>query len=252
MEKQTVLELIRRELPDVLQENEDLRDWVIQLTHRRYADRAETENRFDRLIEELKLDREENARRWDEHNRKADEKWDEQNRKWDEHNRKADEKWDEQNRKWDENQKVIREILNRLDVQEQKHNASIGALGARWGLYSEASFRNGLKAILEKSFGVKVDNVTEFDSEGRVFGHPDQVELDVIIYNGLLILCEIKSSLSKADIVAFKRKTDFYETKHQRTADRKLMISPMVDERARPFAEQAGIEIYSHSIDVQP
>jgi hypothetical protein len=227
MEKQTVLELIRRELPDVLQENEDLRDWVIQLTHRRYADRAETENRFDRLIEELKLDREENARRWDEHNRKADEKW-------------------------DENQKVIREMLNRLDMQEQKHSASIGALGARWGLYSEASFRNGLKAILEKSFGVKVDNVTEFDAEGRVFGHPDQVELDVIIYNGLLILCEIKSSLSKADIVAFKRKTDFYETKHQRTADRKLMISPMVDERARPFAEQAGIEIYSHSIDVQP
>jgi hypothetical protein len=227
MEKQTVLELIRRELPDVLQENEDLRDWVIQLTRRRYADRAETENRFDRLIEELKLDREENARRWDEHNRKADEKW-------------------------DENQKVIREMLNRLDMQEQKHNASIGALGARWGLYSEASFRNGLKAILEKSFGVKVDNVTEFDAEGRVFGHPDQVELDVIIYNGLLILCEIKSSLSKADIVTFKRKTDFYETKHQRTADRKLMISPMVDERARPFAEQAGIEIYSHSIDVQP
>ncbi|MEE6162383.1 DUF3782 domain-containing protein [Cylindrospermopsis raciborskii DSH] len=27
--------------------------------------------------------------------------------------------------------------------------------GSRWGLYSEASFRNGLKAILGQSFGVE-------------------------------------------------------------------------------------------------
>lgn len=32
----------------------------------------------------------------------------------------------------------------------------IGALGARWGLASEASFRDALKGILEKSLGVQV------------------------------------------------------------------------------------------------
>jgi len=75
-----------------------------------------------------------------------------------------------------------------LDVQEQKFNASISSLGARWGIYSEASFRSGLKAILEQSFGVTVKNFTEIDEEG--------------------------------------------------------------DERARQFAETDGIEVYSHSFDV--
>jgi hypothetical protein len=37
----------------------------------------------------------------------------------------------------------------------------------------------------------------------EVFGRPDQVELDIIIKNGDVILCEIKSSMSKADIYSF-------------------------------------------------
>jgi len=124
-------------------------------------------------------------------------------------------------------------------------------LGARWGIYTESSFRNGLKAILEKSFGVTVKNFTEIDEEGFVFGRKAQVELDVIIHNGLLILCEIKSSMSQSDIFIFSRKAEFYEKQHHQKVDRKLVISPMVDERARQFAETYGIEVYSHSLDVE-
>jgi hypothetical protein len=261
MEKQAVIDLIRQELPDILQSDEDMREWVIQLTRPRYADRLETESRFDRMLEQLKLDREESARQWneqsrklDEYIRKSDEKWEANQRKWEASNQKweaSNQKWEANNQKWEENHRIICKILDRIEKQEQKHNASIGALGARWGLSSEAAFRNGLKAILEKSFGVEVKNVTEYDAEGRVFGKPDQVELDVIIHNGLLILCEIKSSISKSDMVIFSHKTDFYEQKHDRKADRKLVISPMVDDRARPVAEREGIEIYSHSIDVK-
>ncbi|WP_143042756.1 DUF3782 domain-containing protein, partial [Cylindrospermopsis raciborskii] len=67
--------------------------------------------------------------------------------------------------------------------------SAIGAIGSRWGLYSEASFRNGLKAILGQSFGVEVLNLTLYDQEGEVFGRPEQVELDIIIKNGLTIVC---------------------------------------------------------------
>ncbi|MGQ9484847.1 MAG: DUF3782 domain-containing protein [Desulfosoma sp.] len=59
--------------------------------------------------------------------------------------------------------------METLKAQAQKHESSIGALGARWGLLSEASFRNGLKAILEESFGVEVRNVTEYDEKGGRF-----------------------------------------------------------------------------------
>lgn len=126
------------------------------------------------------------------------------------------------------------------------------AASARWGSYLEASFRNGLKAILEKSFGVEVLNINEYDETGEVFGHPDQVELDIIIQDGTLILCEIKSSISKSDMYAFEKKTIFYEKRHNQKVSRKLVISPMVDDQAKQVAQRLGIEVYSHADDVQP
>ena len=132
-----------------------------------------------------------------------------------------------------------------------KQERAVGALGARWGLQSEATFRNALAGILEKSFAVEVMNVTEYDDEGIVFGRPDQIELDVIIKNGVLILCELKSSMSKSDIHIFDRKVSFYEKKHHREANRKLVISPMIDHRAEPLAKKLGIECYSDSIEVE-
>jgi len=78
-----------------------------------------------------------------------------------------------------------------------------------------------------------------------VFGRPDQVELDVIIKNGLLIACEIKSSMDKAGLYIFSRKVDFYERKHQRKADRRLVITPFLDPRAAGLPEKLGIKVYA-------
>jgi len=237
MENQQIIELIRQELPGIMERHPDVRRWVLKLTRKQYPDKQETESRFDRLLDELRRDREENTR-----------KWEEQNRKWEEQNRK----WEEQNRKWDANQKVINDILAAIQAQARKHESSIGALGARWGLYSEQSFRHGLEAILEGSFGVEVLNVTDYDDAGEVFGHPDQVEVDVIIKDSMVIVCEIKSSMSKADLYTFERKAVFYEKRHGRKVTRKLVISPMVDDQARQAAERLGIEVYAHADDVRP
>jgi len=49
---------------------------------------------------------------------------------------------------------------------------------------------------------VQVINVTEYDDEGEVFGRPDQIELDLLIKNGLLIIGEIQSSISKSPILS--------------------------------------------------
>lgn len=43
------------------------------------------------------------------------------------------------------------------------------------------------------------------------------------------------------------RKKQFYEKRHQRKVDRVIVISPMVDPRAKPVAEKLGIEIYTYS-----
>lgn len=117
-------------------------------------------------------------------------------------------------------------------------------------MQSEKAFRDALAGILEQSFGVQVVNVNDYDDEGTVFGRPDQVELDVIIKNGLLLICELKSSIDKAGMYIFERKARFYEKRHQRTANQLIVISPMIDARARKVAERLGIETYGDSTEV--
>ena len=104
---------------------------------------------------------------------------------------------------------------------------------------------------MEKNFGVQVVNVNEYDDQGEVFGRPDQVELDVILKNGLLSICELKSSIDKAEMYIFERKARFYEKRHQRTANRLIVIAPMIDARAWKVAERLGIETYGDSTEVE-
>ena len=232
MNTESLKEAIKRELPEFLRTDQELRAYILELTRQEYAGRAETQDRFYDLLEELRRDREERTREWVEYK-------DFQNRKW-----------DEQNRKWDENQAGLRRIHEEIMLQALKHDRSIGALGSRWGLQSEKAFRDALAGILEKNFGVDVVNVNEYDDEGVVFGRPDQVELDVIIQNGLLLICELKSSIDKAGMYIFERKARYYEQRHQRTANRLIVISPMIDARARKVAERLGIETYGDSTEV--
>ena len=232
MNTESLKEAIKRELPEFLRTDQELRTYILELTRQEYAGRAETQDRFYDLLEELRRDREERTREWVEYK-------DVQNRKW-----------DEQNRKWDENQAGLRRIHEEIMLQALKHDRSIGALGSRWGLQSEKAFRDALAGILEKNFGVEVVNVNEYDDEGVVFGRPDQVELDVIIKNGLLLICELKSSIDKAGMYIFERKARYYEQRHQRTANRLIVISPMIDARARKVAERLGIETYGDSTEV--
>ena len=276
MNAESLKEAIKRELPGWLREDPDLRAYILQLTRQEYAGRAETQDRFYDILAELRRDREEQARKWDEQHREQNRKWDEQNRKWDEQNQQwkdftqeQNRKWDEQNRKWDEQNQQWKDFTQeqnrkweessqRFDrlheeimAQAKKHDRSIGALGARWGMRSEKAFRDALAGILEQNFGVQVLNVNEYDDEGVVFGRPDQVELDVIIKNGLLLICELKSSIDKAGMYIFERKARFYERRHQRQANRLIVISPMIDARAQQVAERLGIETYGDSIEVE-
>ena len=249
-----IRQLVREEVRRALIEDPEVRRAI------QAALRETPESRFDKLLEELRLAREEDSRRWAEHQAEEAKRWEEQklrwdeqvklwaeqNRRWAERQEEEAKRWEEENLRWKEDQKAIRAMLKRLD----EFDSRLGALGARWGLHSEEAFRSALQGILEESFGVQVINLREWDDSGEVFGRPDQVELDVIIYNSTLILCEIKSAVSKADIALFERKVQWYEKRHSRKADRRIVISPLADARAERFARELGIEIYSFARDV--
>nr|VFK67540.1 MAG: hypothetical protein BECKUNK1418G_GA0071005_11471 [Candidatus Kentron sp. UNK]VFK72741.1 MAG: hypothetical protein BECKUNK1418H_GA0071006_11361 [Candidatus Kentron sp. UNK] len=266
--KEETIRAIRDELPQLLQNDPSLSAHVFAVAREHFPTRVEMEDRFTRTLNELARVREEQTRKWKEQRAQDNRKWEEQNRKWDEQraqdNRKREEqtrkweeqraqdnrKWDEQNHKWEESNQKFEAVHREIIAQAKKHDRSIGALGSRWGLQTERAFRDALAGILVESFGVEVVNVNEFDDEGEVFGKPDQVELDIIVRNGLLIVCELKSSMDKSAMYTFERKVRFYEKHHQRKANRMIVISPMIEERARRVGKKLGIEMYADSLDV--
>jgi len=276
MTTESLKDTLKRELPNWLRDDPSFRDFILDLTRAAYADRRETGDRFQELLGELRRDRErqekawadnqaelkrmreEQAQKWADNQAELKrmreeqaQKWDEQNSKWEANQAELKRSREEQAKRWDDNQAELRRIHEEFMAQSQRYDRGIGALGSRWGLQSEKAFRDALAAILEKSFGVEVVNVTDYDDEGEVFGRPDQVELDVIITNGQLLICELKSSIDKAGMYSFERKARFYERRHGRQADRLLVISPMIDARAQKIAERLGIETYGDSTEVE-
>jgi len=155
-----------------------------------------------------------------------------------------------QSGKWMRNENEITKSRLSAEKSIQKYYTSLIALEAKFGLGSEATFRNALKGIL-KNFDVEVLDVTEYDDDGVVFDYPEQIELDIIIVNGKLIIAELKSSMSKPDMYTFYRKAKFYENRHDRKANHLIVISPMVDKKAEEVAEKLGIKIYSHAEDIE-
>jgi hypothetical protein len=120
--------------------------------------------------------------------------------------------------------------------------SQIGGLGARWGLQTEEAFRHGIRTILEE-VGFTIERFLTWDAAGEVFGHPEQVELDIVIQNGKAIVVEIKSSLDRANTYLFNRKVEFYTRHTGRQVDRKVVIASYADERAKEVAMRLGIEI---------
>jgi hypothetical protein len=275
--EQEIREIIRRELPRLITEDPELHNWVWTIVHEHGFSRAETESRFDKVLDEIRQSREElrrymeeSERRWQESERR----WKENERRWKENERR----WEESERRWEQNQQQIRELIKELQRQgeelqrqgkeiqrqgeelqrqvkeiqrvDRRIDQTIGALGARWGMMSEETFRNALRGILEENFGVKVERVQYKDESGEVFGRPDQVELDVVIYDDQMLVCEIKSSASRADVYTFERKVRSYEKRVGRKANRAILISPMIEDAE--LARTLGIEVYTRAEDVRP
>jgi len=100
-----VSETLKRELPILLCTDPDLRRHILDPTRREYARRQQTEDRFDRILEELRQDREAQERKWV----------------------KQDHKWEEQKRKWEESQIESRQVHKETMAQLRKHGRRISA-----------------------------------------------------------------------------------------------------------------------------
>jgi len=124
-------------------------------------------------------------------------------------------------------------------------NRHISALGARWGLMAEETFRESLRGILGRELGLKVERWKAFDEKGLVFGYPSEVEIDVAITDDKTILVEVSSHVKPSDVYMFKRKAELYAEKTGRKPGRLLMVTPFVDDKAIETSIKLGVEIYT-------
>ncbi|MEM7538918.1 MAG: DUF3782 domain-containing protein [Chloroflexota bacterium] len=136
----------------------------------------------------------------------------------------------------------IDDVENRLTHKMDQMNQQIRTdlrkemdrFGQRWGIRNEALFRNAMKALLEKSFGVSV--------ETKSLG-PDSEQFDVIISNGTHILIEI-SSTTKANVVKrMLRKRALYEEVTGHSVSRMLYLVSVISLSRGNALQANGIEV---------
>jgi hypothetical protein len=149
---------------------------------------------------------------------------------------------DEEIAKLRDEQIKLREDMNRGFMLMERH---ISALGARWGLLSEEAFREGIRGVVERELGLRVERWVKFDEEGFVYGYPSNVEVDVAIHNGRLILVEVKSHVRASDVYIFKRLAEFYERVEGRKPNRLVIVTPYADEKALEASLRLGVEVYT-------
>ncbi|MEA2074200.1 MAG: DUF3782 domain-containing protein [Euryarchaeota archaeon] len=136
----------------------------------------------------------------------------------------------------------------RMDFNEgmRAFQLRLDALGARWGIFAEEAFREGVKGIVESYFGGEVQKWVYEDKEGFVFGHPASVEVDLVIRDKEKehVVVEVKSSISRGDVTTLLRKGKLYE--HVKGVKPSLaIVSPFVEDNAMEDAEALGISVFS-------
>lgn len=124
----------------------------------------------------------------------------------------------------------LREDMKRLWL-------ALNALGARWGVFSEDAFRNGVRELL-KDAGYTVDRWVYYDDKGYVYGYPSEVELDIIIKDGRTLAVEITSALRRGDLQQIRRKVELFSTVTGRRVDAVYVITPFIHDR-NPDAVEA-------------
>jgi hypothetical protein len=123
----------------------------------------------------------------------------------------------------------------------------LDALGARWGIFAEEAFREGVKGIVAKYFGGEVRRWVHEDEAGEVFGHPASVEVDLLIRDTEQVLVEVKSSVSRGDLATLLRKGKLYE-QVEGVKPLLAIVSPYVEEEAVADARALGIALFTRLV----
>ena len=144
----------------------------------------------------------------------------------------------------------LEERVTRLEEEARETRRVLTAIAHRFGVISETGFREAMKYVLQDLFGIaKVEKVTIYDEKGLVYGHPANIDIDILVRDREHVLIEIKSRTSRGDVAELYRIGRLYE---ERTGirPRLVIVSRFIDPEAIETARELNVEIKPLSKDL--
>ena len=201
-----LIELFSRRLPDLLERRPDLQPALFDAFLKTFARREEVAL----VLMELRALRTEMESRF----KSVDERFD-----------RVDERFDRADRRFD---RFRDEVADRFEEMQR----SIDRLGARWGIRNESLFRRTIAELIEKSFGVGVEQRT-------IAGE----QFDVVIYDHQHVLVEIAASVGRTIQHRLERKRRLYEESTGVRPARVILATASIHSARAHQLRQAGIEV---------
>jgi hypothetical protein len=119
----------------------------------------------------------------------------------------------------------------------------VNVVAHRFGVLSEEGFRDAMRYVVEEIFGVaKVEKWVYNDVEGFVYEKPAVVEVDLLIKDKEHILVEIKSRVSRGDVIELHRIGELYK-KVTGIKPRLVIVGGFIDRGVEELAKSYEIEI---------
>jgi hypothetical protein len=137
----------------------------------------------------------------------------------------------------------LEERVARVEEELRDTRRVLVALAHRFGVISEAGFREAMRYVVEEALGAgRVERRVMRDEEGIVYGHPAQVEIDVLVRDREHVIVEVKSRVSRGDVAEAYRIGLLYERVH-RVRPRIVVVGGLVDPEAYETAARLGVEV---------
>lgn len=213
----TIKRYILKELPKVLAQDPDFATLVEGIVAEKFPRRDE----FARLLEQMEQQRRENAQQFTQITTQLTRV-------------ESVEQTHHQ-----ETQTQISQLGGRVDNLEKKVDdgfwdihRTIDRLGSRWGIRNEKVFRQTVSELLEKTFGMQVE-------ERHIRGE----QFDCIISNGTHILIEVAASAGPNIVKRMERKRQLYIDETGVVPARFLVVVGAIHSRRAEALREAGFEI---------
>ncbi len=150
---------------------------------------------------------------------------------------------EERQAKLEERQTRLEERFARLEEEMRETRRVLAVVSHRFGVLSEAGFREDMKYVVEESLGAgRVERVRLRDEEGLVYGYPGEVEVDLLVRDGVHILVEVKSRVRAGDVAELGRVGRLYE-RVRGVKPRLVLLGGFIDPGAWRAAERLGVEL---------